>query len=153
MTQELIKKAIGEAEKDHQEKLIKNIKNIVIVLLNKIDEKKKQKDKIDDEISLLKRDLDDLKAGRLDKIFDRQENDRRHDEISPLRVDKFGSNYIPLKPWHSSWHVSVDPDLITTNLFGTVYGSGWTTGLITEGINFSNFVGGTYTLNGQIINL
>jgi len=121
MTQELVKKAFADAEKERQEKEISKIKQIVQSYLEKIQNKAEQKDKLDEEIRLLKKDLDDLKAGRLDRIKERQDKDERAREVSIVIVKEIHEKLIPYYPWRSPWLVEwqYPPQYTYTN--GTMY--------------------------------
>lgn len=161
MTKELIKKAFDAAEKEHQEKEIQKIKKIVQIMLEKIQSKSEQKEKLDEEIRLLKKDLDDLKAGRLDKIKERQDVDEKARDISIIIIKEIKEEYIPYRPWYSPWTVTLKyPSWYTNGNTQTSTGTGnmyycnsSDCSLTATGNTISNFVGGSYNINGKIINL
>ena len=104
MDKKLIKIALSEAEKEAQEKTISEIKEVIKSLLTEIDnEEKKSKESLD-KLKVLKRDLDDIKSGRLDKIEERQEKDPKQKEISTIYVERT-KEYVPMYPWQSPWIV------------------------------------------------
>lgn len=164
MTKKLIDKAFADAEKEQQEKEIKKIKAIVQSYLEKIQEKTEKKNALDEEIKYLKKDLDDLKAGRLDKIKERAEKDDKAKGITLIVVKE--KEYIPMSPWKSQWYVEWKPTYYHNDIF---YGGGITdySGAITTvnssdvdsvvlcstGSSIANFSTGTYTVNGNTINL
>ena len=109
MTKDIIKKAVSLAEKEAQEKEINRIKEIVQSYLEEIDEKNKKKQVLDKDIRILKKDLDDIKSGRLDKIEERQEKDKRAREVSLIIVHRIEKEYIPMTPWHSPFEITWNP--------------------------------------------
>lgn len=143
---EIIKKGIALAEKEAQEKQIQQIKNIVQNYLEKIDEKIRSKNKLDEEIRLLKKDLDDLKKGRIDLIKERQEKDSKAKEISPIIIKIVERiEYSPFQPWKQPYD-------ITWRNEPTLYNS--SDSVILSGQSFSTFTGGAYNLtSGNVINL
>jgi hypothetical protein len=208
MSNEQIKKAFGDAEKELQQEEIDKIKSIVRSYLEEIQDKqdkknRKQKevDEIDEEIRLLKKDLDDLKAGRLDKMEERQKVDKRARDISIIIIKKVEKEYVPYKPWYSPYDITWNPkyQYIAPNNDGQWYtksdagtvtttSSSWDSPLMmlsgpqslldnsasafnsnvvnsnslnqvmdnmirTTGSLMSNFVGGSYDINGKITNL
>lgn len=189
MDEKTIKNAVVAAEKEIEEKNIERIKEIAKSYLEKINSKTKERNAIETEIKNLKKDLDDLKAGRLDKIEERQNVDPVAKKQSLIVVTKIVEKYFPAKPWYSQYTVnwstpgwSTDglTSVTTSSGNGTVYISAtpsgnnafsnmWNTFNSTSsnfpslesnfsfgasGVNFQNFMGGTYKLDsGEIINL
>jgi len=170
MDKELIKKAFADAEKDQQEKQIAEIKRIVKTSLERIEEKSKAKNDIEEEIRVLRKDLDDLKAGRLDLIEERQIKDVKAREISVIIVKRIEKEYVPYYPWRSPWVVQLKQPTwsngttyTVTNTSGMQYlstddvmfASTWDpmTTLTVTGQTFSNFAKGAYDIGGHIINL
>ena len=74
-----IKKAFDLAENEVEEKQIEYLKNIIKSLLQKKKDKEKERDELDEDIKLIKQDIDDFKAGRLDKVKERHEVNERAD--------------------------------------------------------------------------
>ena len=158
------KTAMELAEKELQEEEISKIKNIVKDYLQKIAEKEKENKKIVKEISLLKKDLDDFKAGRLDKVVERQ-------QIEPLSpkiviIHKIEKEYIPVRPWYSPWEivypiqtvpVPYDPYQISfvSNGLCSLSNSPQCSNPVSNimGNMFKNFSGGSYDIGGSIVNL
>jgi uncharacterized protein (DUF305 family) len=167
MSTDIVKKgfAAAEQEQQEQEQEISKIKKIVQSYLEKIQEKSERKDELDQEVRLLKKDLDDLKAGRLDRIKERSEKDPKAKEVTLIIIREVQKEYIPMRPWLSPWYVEMKPFVpqyatgytITTAgsnniLSGTVSGTN-TINLCTAGTSFANFTGGSYTVGNSIVNL
>jgi hypothetical protein len=174
MEKELIKKAFESAEKEAQEKQVEFIKKIVQKHLERIDGLTKSKEELDEEIRLLKKDLEDLKAGRLDKIEERQKVDERARGLSIIIIKKIEREYIPLAPWRSPWDIvwnvpnnswatysvgaggTFTTTCLTsgTGVTGTsnVTSTSGTGTLTTLGTTVSNFAGGAYLVGDKIIN-
>ena len=169
MNKEIIKKGFDEAEKSHQEAAIQQIKNIVQNTLEKIDAKTEQRTKLDKEIQLLKKDIDDLKAGRLDRMEERQTIDPDAKRLSVVVIKRVEKEFIPYMPWRSPYEIvwNVVPDPLTTTWTSgtsTLSTGTWTldnTGTtevhipfnLSTGTMFQNFTGGSYQIGGRIINL
>lgn len=151
---QMVSSAIKELEKEKQEAEIQKIKNVVRSYLEKISEKESSLKVLQDDIRSLKKDLDDLKAGRLDKIEERQGKDKVHDKNTLMTIRRIEKTYIPLAPWKSEWEVlpvntfststSNIYDLVTQTTDNVTY---------TTGTVWQNFTGGVYEIGGHIINL
>lgn len=160
-------KAFELAEQEAQEKEIQKIKNIIQIYLERIQEKMEARKRLDDEIKALKADIDDFKAGRLDKIKERQDKDEIARTVSPIIIKVVQKNYVPLQPWRSPWIVewkgtpcqsqqSQLNQLYPGGLMNTAYSTSLigTMPLTCTGTSFSTFTSGTYSLsNNKIINL
>lgn len=180
MTKDIIKKGFAEAEKQQQEDEVKKVKEIVQKHLEKIAYHNKEAKEHTEKSRLLKKDLDDLKAGRLDRIEERQEKDSAAKEVRIIEVHRIVDRYIPLRPWLSpfniEWSVPYYPYATataittagssTTNAFYADAGMTLTSAIATSsptlgeggsmtltGTNCSNFAGGTYEVDRKIINL
>jgi len=154
MSKDLITKAFADAEKEQQEEEIKRIKNIVQKYLEKIQDTSERKNKLDEELRLLKKDLNDLKDGRLDKIKERSEKDSKAKEVTLIIIKEIQKEYIPMKPWYSPWYVELKPDY--NPVFPTspiVYSTSTDCSVTTSGDTFATFSGGTYTVGSNTINL
>lgn len=166
MTKELTKEAFSLAEKERKEKQIEEVKKIVLKTLEKIEQlnkdkediKKKEKD-IDNQIKVLKMDIDDLKEGRLDRIEERQEKDMKAKETSVVIIIKEKEVIKESNPW--SWKYNV----YWPNPFVFPYSSNSTLGCDSTIDNISfvdatitnsvakNETIGTYIVGDKIINL
>jgi len=137
MTDE-IKQAYDFAQKEikkEQEEALKNkIKGIVKETLEKIDNIDKEEKKLAERKKILKKDIDDLRAGRLDLIEERHKESQLAKDTSVFRVVLKEIHYPP--QW-SSYRL-----ILPDNGTGiTTYCNGWTT---------STYTGGTYNINGQV---
>ena len=163
MTQkDLVATAIEQVEKEKQEAEIQKIKDIIRVYLEKILNKKEVIKKSQAELKELEADLDDLKQGRLDKIEERQKEDPEHNKVSLIVIKRIEKEYIPMFPWRS-------PYVIEWNDFTSTYypyqpincqttcdcetNVNALNILTASGTMFQNFSGGTYNIEGRIINL
>lgn len=154
MTKEIIKQGFDAAEKEHQEEEVRKIKQIVQQHLEKIAFHQKEANKHQETAKFLRKDLDDLKAGRLDRIEERQEKDEKAREVRVVIVKRIEHEYLPLQPWRCPWEViSVNPSLAYgSNNTLTLSATGANT-VTTLGSNFSAFTSGSYAVDGNIINL
>lgn len=107
-------KAFQSAENELKNKEIENFKEMVKATLEKLESKKKVRHDLDKEIQILKKDIDDLKAGRLDKIAERQSNDVEAEEISIIKVKEIIKEVpypipypsYPSTPWYRPWEIT-----------------------------------------------
>jgi len=92
MDKEKAKKAAELAEKELQEeeekKQIDLIKKAIKQTLEAIKNKEKERCKLNKEIKTLKQDIDNIRAGRLDLIAERQEKDEEAKKTSIIEVVK-----------------------------------------------------------------
>ena len=144
--------ALKESEKEKQESEIKKIKDIVKSYLEKITEKEKAKTEIAKEIQVLKDDLNDLKAGRLDKIEEKQGKDKAHDGFTLVIIKRIEKEYVPMYPWKSPWVIERKVPFVDISNTGINWGTNSTI-FTSTGVSFQNFTSGTYDINGTIINL
>jgi hypothetical protein len=160
---DMVADAIKEISKEKQEAEIKKIKDIVRSYLTKIQEKKEKEDEVRKERLALEKDLDDLKAGRLDKIEERQGKDPIHDKVTIIEIHRIEKEYIPYQPWRSPWVVEykwVTPNYYATcsntslqGVSATFTTSAQCSSVQTTGSQWQNFVGGNYQVGGNNINL
>ena len=92
MDKEKAKKAVELAEKELQkeeeQKQIDLIKKAIKQTLEAIKTKEKERCKLNKEIKTLKQDIDNIRAGRLDLIAERQEKDDEAKKTSIIEVVK-----------------------------------------------------------------
>ncbi|MBA7574395.1 hypothetical protein ES708_16201 [subsurface metagenome] len=92
MDKEKAKKAAELAEKELQEeeeqRQIDLIKKAIKQTLEAIKQKEKERTKLNKEIKTLKQDIDNIRAGRLDLIAERQEKDEEAKKTSIIEVVK-----------------------------------------------------------------
>jgi hypothetical protein len=142
------KMAYDLAHNEIEEKQIQNLKNIIKNLLQKKSELDKEKDEIEEKIKLVKQNIDDFKAGRLDKIKERYDLNPKAKEIAPIKVviinDSRRTQY-PFKP--QFWNY----EAIWVNQ--TYSGSSLIDVCGTSGTNYATFTSGAYEIGNKIINL
>lgn len=166
MQKDIIKQGFDAAEKEHQEEQVKKIKEIVQAHLEKIDYHSKQAKEHQEKSTLLKKELEDLKAGRLDKIAERHEKDSKAREVRVIEIHKIEREYIPMYPWRSPWQIvfpapmyplqAITSGTSTITLLGNntnAFTSIQTSATTLTGVQCSNFTGGTYSVNGNTITL
>lgn len=165
MNKEIIKQGIAEAEKEAQQEQINKVKKIVQAILEKIESKRKIEDAAREERKLLEKDLDDLKAGRLDQIEERQAKDPKAREISVILVKKIEKEYVPYYPWKSPWFVEMkndwsyipsisNPGIDIFNMSSVTTFNQLDNLILTAfGTDFQNFTKGSYNIHDKIINL
>lgn len=104
MDKEKAKKAAELAEKELQEeeekKQIELIKKAIKQTLERIKGKEKERDKLNKEIKTLKQDIDNIRAGRLDLIAERQEKDDEAKKTSIIEVVKEVHHH----HYHDRWY-------------------------------------------------
>ena len=121
---DLAKQAFQELEKEQQEQQVKDLKLIVKRTLEKLEKKKEVKENLDKEIKILKSDLNDLKEGRLDKIKERQDVDKKAKEVSVIIIkEHIIEKELPVwrQPYTWYWNNNLN--------------------LVDNGITYNNFVG------------
>lgn len=92
MDSEKAKKAVELAElelqKEEEQKQIDLIKKAIKQTLEATKSKEKEREKLNKEIKTLKQDIDNIRAGRLDLIAERQEKDDEAKRTSVIEVVK-----------------------------------------------------------------
>lgn len=104
MTNKDYENAYSSAENELKEKQINEVKEIVKNTLIELDKAKKQKEKIEEKIKYLKMDLDDLKAGKLSLIEERQEKDPKAKDYSVVIIVK-EKIVREVSPWYVPYQV------------------------------------------------
>ena len=80
-------KAFKEAQKELQEDKINEIKNVMLSILQEIQKEKEKKIEAEENLRLLKLDMEDLRMGKIQKIKDRHEKSKKAATISPIKSD------------------------------------------------------------------
>lgn len=70
------KEAFKQAQEELLKDRIKEVKDFILQTLNKIEAKKKEKARVEEELRVLKLDLEDLRHGNFDKIEERREKSK-----------------------------------------------------------------------------
>jgi len=103
-----IKKAVQDAKKSLEEEksnqLKEKVRAIVKQLLEAIDSKEKEIRNGQEELSILKKDLKDLEAGRLDLIEERQKNNELAKRVSVVKIERLQWDD---KPWYSPYVITI----------------------------------------------
>jgi hypothetical protein len=164
------RRAYSEAEKEIREKQIKAVKELVLKTLEKLETEKKARDHAMANIRVLQKDLDDMKAGRLDRIEERQKKDPAAKAASVAIVERVivkeehhhHEHYV-IEPtrWYEPWQVTYGPYVMTTlGAYATINGGTGVNGISTSvgspncTLNNSiaaDYSGGAYTLATGVI--
>lgn len=147
------KEAFQSAEQEIEEKSIAQLKHTIKQILQKKKDLEEERDELDEEIKLLKQDIDDFKAGRLDKVKERHECDERAQDVFPLTINIIRQEIVT-KPW--TWTYTVLPNYVQhtglgTNSIGVLTSSG--NAMYLTGNTAQAFTSGSYNLNNGIVNL
>lgn len=175
-------KAFEAAEQELQEKEIENLKNIIKKLLQKEKDLQEEKRETEEKIKTVRADIEDFKKGRLDKIKERHDTDSKANSVAPIQITIINDNsrtIYPTQPWRWNYEVvwnyvpyvgytttsagtnnlaiyQAQAGLGQSNMLNTAYtmtSTSGTSGSCISGITAQNFSGGTYEVNGHIINL
>ena len=84
------KMAFQQAEKELLERKVKEVKGYILETLEKIELKKKEKARSEEELRILKLDLDDLRQGKFDKIEERKFKSKVARNVS-VDISHFGN--------------------------------------------------------------
>lgn len=95
---EINKEAYKQAEKELLEKRVNEVKGFILETLEKIERKKKEKAKIEEELRVLKLDIEDMKNGKFDKIEERIEKSSVARGVSIVVVPGWSNT---LNPWNN----------------------------------------------------
>lgn len=160
-----IKKAFDLAENEVEEKAIENLKKIIKNILETKKKKETERDELDEDIKILKQDIDDFKAGRLDKIKERHDTVEKADKVAPINITIIQDNsrkIYPTQPWKWNYEVywgyypnysitagGTNTMYLNTALCANINGFGFST----TGATAANFTSGTYQVGNGIINL
>jgi hypothetical protein len=102
---DIAKTAFELAEKEAREQKISTVKAIVIETLKKLDDIRKQIKDLQEKERILKLDIEDLKAGKLDLIAERQEKDQKAKEVSVVVIVKEKEIIREVSPWYWPYYI------------------------------------------------
>lgn len=119
---DLNKEAYKLAEKEMLEKKVTQVKGYILETLERIEETKKKKERIEEELRVLKLDLEDLRNGNFEKIEERIQKSPIAKQISVHIPSVFNS--------------------VMTNAGWTGTNQSWIT-------DWNNLTGGTYTTSNK----
>lgn len=169
-----VKKAFELAKQEVQEKSIENFKNIIKRLLENLKEKQDKKNELEDDIKLIREDIEDFKKGRLDKIKERHDKDDKANQVSPINITIINDNsriIYPTQPWKwnydivwcnqpNYWNGTITTGgynnltYTTTTANSLVNYCGSSNTMTLSGTTAMNFTAGTYELtDGTIKNI
>lgn len=112
---EMVELAENELTEEENRKKKDLIKRVIKQTLTKIEEKTKKRNELNNEIKVLKQDIDNIKKGRLDLIAERQEIDLKAKDVSVIEVIKEVHHH-----YHNYWY---EPYGITIKEYD--YDFGW----------------------------
>lgn len=111
MIQEIVKEAAKLAEQELKDEEKMRIKDVVKATLEKLRKKEIEKHEIDEEIKILRKDIEDMKEGRIDRIKERQDIDVKAKEVSVIIIkEKIIEKQVPL--WYQPWIIEVKPQYV-----------------------------------------
>lgn len=148
------KEAFKQAEKELLERKVKEVKGYILETLEKTELKKKEKAKLDEELRILKLDLEDLRQGKFDKIEERKQKSKVAREVS-VDIDQAFNHVVGSLIDHStiSSGFSSGGDTFTFSN-GTFLGDIGALTATNTPANWQDFTAGTYALrNGKVIYL
>ena len=117
MDKEKAKKAAELAEKElkqeEEQKQVDLIKRAIKQTLEAIKQKEKDRTKLNKEIKTLKQDIDNIRAGRLDLIAERQEKDDEAKKTSIIEVikEKEIHHHHHYDRWYEPYRITWNPYL------------------------------------------
>ena len=166
---EIAKEAFAQAEKEAREKQVGVVKQIVEKTLEKIDNISKEIKERQEQKKILELDIDDLKAGKIDQIVERQEKSEKAKQTSVVVIikEKVVERQVPYSPWYWPYTV-VWQDQVplstgdTFNVCGTANGGNISTltcggsGFSANSINCSvakDATVGTYSIGNHTVYL
>lgn len=142
-------KAFKDAEKELADEKVREIKGVMKSILQKIQNYQDKKADAEEAIRLLKLDLEDLRAGKIDKIKDRHAESKRADLYFPL--PSLFIDTMPLSINNSNaWTITNTGSTATT---GGAYGTGSITAMGTSALDWNRATSGTYVVqcsNGTV---
>ena len=143
------RRAYTEAEKEMREKQITAVKELVLLTLEKLESEKKSRDTATANIRILQKDLEDMKAGRLDRIEERQKKDIKAKAVSVAVIDR-----VIMKEEHHHDHYIIEPQR-WYEPWNVVYCAG-ASATSSPSITLNNsvaadYTGGAYTLSSGIV--
>ena len=141
---DIVKEGVKLAEEELREEEKQRIKSIVKATLEQLRQKGEKRHALDEEIKILKRDIDDLKEGRIDRIKERQDLDSKAKEVSVIIIkEKIIKEYVP-SPWYIPWVIELKPQYVPLQPIVWCNGATNLTG-------FGNTIDATVTTTGSYL--
>jgi len=101
-TKELAERAEKELGEEREDKQVQLIKKAIKQTLEEIRKKEKERNKLNKEIKILKQDIDNIRAGRLDLIEERQTKDDETKKTSIIEITK--EKEVHHHHYHDRWY-------------------------------------------------
>ena len=159
MTQELVKEGFKLAEQELKDEEKMRIKDVVKATLEKLRKKEIEKHAIDEEIKILRKDIEDMKEGRIDRIKERQDIDAKAKDVSVIIIkEKIVEKQVPM--WYYPWVIEIKPQYISympmyttcaTNTSANVFNDASTLTFTSTNSNAHLYTSGTYQLSDGTI--
>jgi len=86
-------KAFREAEEELENEKIQELKTLMKLILQKIQEEKEKKSAAEEAMRILKLDMEDLRKGKIEKIRERHGKSQKVREISPISDEQLGNTF------------------------------------------------------------
>ena len=164
MNKAIVKQGYDEAQNSLREKQVAEVKAIVLKTLERLEEVKSKIKELQEEKKILELDIDDLKAGRLDRIEERQAKDPKAAKVSVALIIKEIHHHETINPWYVPyrvmWPAPVFPLLEPTVYCGGSSISSTTTCTGGNGAAFTltssiakDAAVGCYSVSGHTVNL
>jgi len=135
---DLAQKEIEEQKQKDHDKQVGEVKEIVKKTLLEIEKLKEKKGDIEEKLKILKLDIDDLKAGKLERIKERQDKDPLAKKVSIIIIKEKEVIREIQSPWYQPYYIEWNTTTYPVDS-NTVYcdsGSGYT---YTNNSNIMNF--------------
>ena len=172
---EMVKEAVKSAEEELKEEIRNKeklrIKGVVKATLELLQKKEEARKLLDDEIKILRKDISDLRDGRIDRIKERQDLDPKAKDISVIIIkERIIEKQVSTPMWYIPWVIEVkpqyvpyipvycgtvtisnDPGYCSNNALGV---SNTSTDALTFTVTNSNahmYAGGTYVLENNAV--
>jgi len=171
MNKEIAKEGFELAEKEAREKQVREVKEIVLKTLEKLENINKEIGVLKEEKKILEMDINDLKMGKIDRIVERQDKDPKAKDTSVVVIIREKETIREVSPWYWPyrvvWNEPYTPAWYTSPAVfcNSTAGAMATTqnsfdcscdGTYTPTINCSvakDFAIGTYEVNGHPVHL
>lgn len=145
MNKEIAKKAYDSAKEESEQEQINQLKEVIKITLQRIEDIKKQIQELQDEKKILELDVEDFKEGHLDRIEERQRLDKKAKKVSVVQVEKVIEHHYNY--WYTPYVVTwIYPQ---PQLDNTVYYLG-DVNTCSASSSCSSFSGATFTLTNSV---
>lgn len=140
---DMVKKAFEEVEEELNQKEIKVLKRQIQRVLEATELKKKQKALVEEELRILKEDLEDLKNGNIVAIKERQDKSKIARNVSPVEIviinQPIYKEIVKREPnyYHGTYNLNL-PDCIGTTNSASSITPGFTAS--SSGTNMINYM-------------